>query len=323
MTHAAIERRAFIGFLGATSIVGGAVMASTGSDRVAIRKQPGAAAGTLMLGGDLEVSRMGFGAMRVTGDGIWGPPASVETAVAVLRRAHALGVNFFDTADAYGPNVSEELIEQALFPYPRGLVVATKGGMTRQGPNRWAADCRPEHLRQACEASLQRLKLERHDVYQLHAVDSKVPYADSVGELARLQKEGKIRHIGVSNVSVQQLAEARRIVAVVAVQNRYNVADRSSQDVLDICERDGIAFIPWGPLAQRAQSADELDPRIAALQALTEARGISMAQAALAWLLAKSPVMLPIPGTGRLKHLEENVRAASLTLSAAEMQRIG
>ena len=295
----------------------------TNVERVVDRKSPGAAAGTLVLGGDLEVSRMGFGAMRITGDGIWGPPPDLDAARNVLRRAHALGVNFFDTADSYGPNVSEELIQQAMYPYPRGFVVATKGGMTRQGPNRWTADCRPEHLRAACEASLRRLKVQRHDLYQLHAVDSKVPYADSVGELARLQREGKINHIGVSNVSVEQFAEARGIVAVVSVQNRYNVADRGSEDVLQVCARDGIAFIPWGPLAQRAQSADELDPRLAALQKISVARGISMAQASLSWLLAKSPVMLPIPGTGKLRHLEENVRAAALGLSADEMRQIG
>lgn len=284
---------------------------------------PAAAAGTLLLGGDLEVSRMGFGAMRITGDGIWGPPPDVEAALTVLKRAQALGVNFIDTADAYGPDVSEELIHQALHPYPAGFVVTTKGGMTRQGPNRWAADCRPEHLRLACDASLQRLGIERHELYQLHAVDSKVPYAESVGELGRLQREGKIRHIGVSNVSVEQLAEARAIVKVVSVQNRYNVADRDSEPVLQVCERDGIAFIPWGPLAQRAQAADSVEPRIAALQAVAAQRGISMPQATLAWLLAKSPVMLPIPGTGKLKHLEENVRAAALPMSAKEMQQVG
>ncbi|MBK6598680.1 MAG: aldo/keto reductase [Proteobacteria bacterium] len=284
---------------------------------------PAAAAGTLLLGGDLEVSRMGFGAMRITGDGIWGPPPDVEAALTVLKRAQALGVNFIDTADAYGPDVSEELIHQALHPYPAGFVVTTKGGMTRQGPNRWAADCRPEHLRLACDASLQRLGIERHELYQLHAVDSKVPYAESVGELGRLQREGKIRHIGVSNVGVEQLAEARAIVKVVSVQNRYNVADRDSEPVLQVCERDGIAFIPWGPLAQRAQAADSVEPRIAALQAVAAQRGISMPQATLAWLLAKSPVMLPIPGTGKLKHLEENVRAAALAMSAKEMQQVG
>ena len=284
---------------------------------------PAAAAGALLLGGDLEVSRMGFGAMRITGDGIWGPPPDVEAALTVLKRAQALGVNFIDTADAYGPDVSEELIHQALHPYPAGFVVTTKGGMTRQGPNRWAADCRPEHLRLACDASLQRLGIERHELYQLHAVDSKVPYAESVGELGRLQREGKIRHIGVSNVGVEQLAEARAIVKVVSVQNRYNVADRDSEPVLQVCERDGIAFIPWGPLAQRAQAADSVEPRIAALQAVAAQRGISMPQATLAWLLAKSPVMLPIPGTGKLKHLEENVRAAALAMSAKEMQQVG
>jgi len=287
------------------------------------RQAPAAAAGVLWLGGDLEVARMGFGAMRITGEGIWGEPADAAAARSVVRRAAELGVNFIDTADAYGPAVSERLLREVLHPYAHGMIVSTKGGMTRSGPNRWTADCSPEHLRAACQASLRNLKMERHDVYQLHTVDAKVPYEDSIGELARMRNEGKIRHVGVSNVNVEQLALARSIVPVVSVQNRYNVADRSSEPVLLECERSAIAFIPWAPLAQRAVATETPDPRVAALQVVATERGISIHQANIAWLLAKSTVMLPIPGTSRVKHLEENVAAASIRLTAAEMQRIG
>jgi aryl-alcohol dehydrogenase-like predicted oxidoreductase len=325
-----LDRRDFLATAAGVTLCGVAGAASAGIAQTGAsaapavdRRLPAAAAGTLRLGGDLEVARMGFGAMRITGEGIWGEPRDQREARAVLRRAVELGVNFIDTADAYGPDVSERLIKEALHPYPRGLVVSTKGGMTRQGPNQWAPNGRPEHLRAACEASLKRLKLDAHPVYQMHRPDPAVPYADSIGELARLQQEGKIRHIGVSNVSVEQLALARSLVEVVSVQNRYHVAERSSQDVLDVCTRDGIAFIPWGPLAQRAQQSDQPDPAVAALRALAAARGMPMSQAALAWLLAKSPVMLPIPGTSRIRHLEENVAAAGLRLGAEEMRRIG
>ncbi len=328
MTDAHASRRRFIAATTAvtgTFLFGASSMteASATPERVVNRKSPAAAAGTLWLGGDFEVARMGFGAMRITGEGIWGEPRDQREARAVLRRAVELGVNFVDTADAYGPDTSERLIKEALHPYERGLIIATKGGMTRQGPNRWTPDCRPAHLRAACEASLTRLKLEAHPLYQLHAVDAKVPYADSVGELAKLQQEGKIHHIGVSNVNEEQLAQARAIVKVVSVQNRYSIATRSSQPVLDICERDGIAFIPWGPLATREQQTGSGDAAFTALQALASERGLTMPQAALGWLLAKSPVMLPIPGTSRIKHLEENVGAAKVKFSAAEMQRIG
>ncbi|HVW67906.1 MAG TPA: aldo/keto reductase [Steroidobacteraceae bacterium] len=291
--------------------------------RVVDPKAPAAAAGTFWIGGDLEVSRLGFGAMRVTGDGIWGEPPDVQVAYAVLRRAVALGSNLIDTADAYGPNVSERLIREALYPYPRGLLIATKGGQVRPSREQWVPDGRPEHLREACEASLGRLKLERIDLYQLHRPDPKVPYEDSVGELARLQKEGKIRHVGVSNVDVQQLAKARAIVKVVSVQNRYNVADRASDDVLAVCEREKIAFLPWGPLAQRAQASATPDPHLAALEAIARERNIDINQAALAWLLARSPVMLPIPGTSKVEHLEDNVGAAKIKLTSAEMERVG
>ncbi|MGD9735183.1 MAG: aldo/keto reductase [Solirubrobacterales bacterium] len=244
--------------------------------------------GTIALG-DLQVRRLGFGAMRITGEGIWGPPADHEEAIRVLRRAVELGINLIDTADSYGPNVSEELIAEALSPYPQELVIATKGGLTRTGPNAWPRDARPERLREACEGSLRRLGLDRIDLYQLHRPDPKVPYAESVGALKELQDEGKVRHVGVSNVSVEQLATARGIVEVVSVQNRYNLGDRDSAEVLEVCQRDGIAFIPWAPLG--AGDA-EVEPG-----------------AALAWLLAQDQ-MLPIPGTGSVAHLEANVEAA-------------
>ena len=284
---------------------------------------PAAAAGTLRLGGDLEVARLGFGAMRVTGDGIWGEPDDPRTCLAVLRRTLELGVNFIDTSNSYGPAVSERLIAEALHPYPRHLVIATKGGLTRPGPNRWVPDCRPEHLRAELDGSLQRLRLQRIDLYQLHCPDPKVPYAESVGEVARLQREGKIRHVGISNVNVEQLAQARSILEVVSVQNRYNLADRGSEPVLQACEQAGIAFIPWGPLARMGAGSQGADPAVTALAAIAKARGIELSQALLAWLLAKSPVMLPIPGTSKLAHLEANVAAAGIVLDADEMRRIG
>jgi pyridoxine 4-dehydrogenase len=284
---------------------------------------PAAGAGRIALASDLAVNRMGFGAMRITGPGIWGPPRDPAEAKRVLKRAVELGVDFIDTADAYGPDVSEQLIAEALHPYPRGLVVATKGGLTRPSQDKWESDGRPEHLRAACESSLKKLRLERIDVYQLHRVDPDVPLEDSIGELSKLQREGKIRHIGVSNFDVAQLDKTRAIVKVVSVQNRYNVADRASDDVLAYCEREKIAFIPWGPLAQRQQAEGQDNPQIAALTAVAQARGITVAQAALAWLLTRSPVLLPIPGTSSLDHLEENVAAARLKLSAEEMAKIG
>jgi pyridoxine 4-dehydrogenase len=259
-----------------------------------------AAAGMLSIGADLQVHRLGFGAMRLTGPGVWGEPADRAEAIRVLRRALELGVNFIDTADSYGPGVSEEIIAAALHPYPPGLVIATKGGLTRAGPGDWGRDAHPAHLRAACEGSLRRLRLARIDLYQLHAVDPRVPLEDSLGELARLQAQGKIRHIGVSNVSAQELARAQRTVTVVSVQNRYNLADRGSEAVLRDCERARIAFIPWFPLGAGRDAAN--------------ARG------AIAWLLARSPVMLPIPGTSSVAHLEENVAAAALRLSVQDME---
>ena len=282
---------------------------------------PAGGAGTIAIGKDFRVNRLGFGAMRICGPGIWGDPEDPAEARAVLRRAVELGVNFIDTADAYGPFVSENLIAEVLHPYPKGLLIATKGGLVRPSRERWDRDGRPEHLREACDASLKRLKIERIDLYQLHAVDERVPLEDSVGELARLQKAGKIRHVGVSNVTSAQLEKARRIVDVVSVQNRYNVADRSSDPVLAACEQAGIAFIPWSPLSRNPNEAES--PSRKALEAVAARRGISSAQAALAWLLARSPAMLPIPGTSQSKHLDENVSAAAIHFTAEEMKEIG
>lgn len=283
---------------------------------MAIEATDASAAGTLSLGGDLEVNRLGYGAMRITGEGIWGPPDDPETAKDVLRRAVDLGVNFIDTADSYGPDVSEELIAEGLHPYPGGLVIATKGGLTRSGPSRWERDCRPEHLREACEGSLRRLRLERIDLYQLHAVDPDVPLEESVGAIAELREEGKVAHVGVSNVDVEQLTRAREIVPIVSVQDRFSIGDRESEPVLDQCERDGLAFIPWFPLGSGGLAVDGAIGRIA------EAHGASPFQVALAWLLARSPVMLPIPGTSSVRHLEENVAAAGLRLTQQEFEEL-
>jgi pyridoxine 4-dehydrogenase len=306
-------------------IRGTAVVTAAAASRsaFALAQHRAAAAGRLSIGGDLVVSRLGFGAMRITGDGIWGEPRDGKEARAVLRRALELGINFIDTADAYGPNVSERLIKDALYPYPRGLVIATKGGQVRPSQQEWVPDGRPEHLHEACEASLKRLKLEQIALYQLHRPDPKVPFEDSVGALVELQQQGKIRHIGLSNIDAAQLATAQSIAKIVSVQNRYNVADRESDDVLAICEREHIAFLPWAPLAQRAQAKAAPDPRLAALEAIANERHIDMPQATLAWLLARSPAILPIPGTSRVNHLEENIAAAGIRLSRQEMQRIG
>jgi pyridoxine 4-dehydrogenase len=273
---------------------------------------------TFTIGGDLEVRRLGFGAMRITGDGIWGPPDDPEEAKRLLRRVVDVGVNLIDTADSYGPEVSENLIAEALHPYPEGLVIATKGGMRRSGPGEWSRDARPARLKQCCEDSLRRLRLERIDLYQLHAPDPKVPFEDSLGALRKLQEEGKIRHVGISNVSLEQLEQARGLVDVVTVQNRYNLTDRSSEDVLDACEEAGIGFIPWFPLA-----VGSLAEAGGALEAVAHAHDATPAQVALAWLLARSPVMLPIPGTGSIEHLEENVEAVELTLKHEERETIG
>ena len=267
--------------------------------------------------GDLTVNRLGFGAMRVCGPQVWGPPQDRANALKVLRRAYELGRNFFDTADSYGPEVGEELIAEALHPYPKDLVIGTKGGLLRPRPSAWDRDARPEHLRSAVEGSLRRLKLERIDLYQLHAPDPKVPLADSLGALADMQKAGKIRHIGISNVSVKELVQARGIVTFVSVQNKYNLGDRSSEDVLKACERLEIAFLPWYPLGAGSVFRREK------LKKISRKLKVTPAQAALAWLLAKSPVMLPIPGTSSLAHLEENAGAAKLRLSAADLAALG
>lgn len=266
------------------------------------------------IGGDLPVHRLGFGAMRITGPGIWGPPKDEAEASRVLKRAVELGVNFIDTADSYGPEVSETLIAETLYPYPDDLVIATKAGLVRPGPNRWERDGRPEHLREACEGSLRRLRLEQIPLYQFHSPDSKVPLADSIGTLAELKAEGKIRHVGVSNFSAEQVEEAQRIVPVVSVQNRYNVNDRSSEPVLDLCAQETLAFLPWAPI----QETD----RIAAVLTAAKRLGVSERQVALAWLLAHSPQILPIPGSGSPQHVEDNIAAAGLELTAEEYNSI-
>ncbi len=269
---------------------------------------------TFTLGRELTVSRLGFGAMRLTGPGVWGEPDDREQCEAVLRGALELGVNFIDTADSDGPAVSEEIIAEALYPYPEDLVIATKGGFMRPGPGRWDPDGRPERLREACERSLRRLKLDRIDLYQLHRPDPKIPYDVSVGALKELQDEGKIRLIGVSNVSTELLDAARSIVDVVSVQNRYNLTDRFSQDVLEVCERDGLGFIPWFPLAvgRLAEPAGPLDE-------IAAAHGATPSQVALAWLLQRSPNMLPIPGTSSVQHLQENMAAGRIELAEDEL----
>ena len=273
---------------------------------------------TFTIGGDLEVHRLGFGAMRITGDGIWGPPDDPEEARRLLRRVVELGVDLIDTADSYGPEVSENLIGEALHPYPDGLVIATKGGLRRSGPGQWPRDARPERLKECCEASLRRLKLDRIDLYQLHSPDNRVPIEDSMGALKELRDEGKIRHVGVSNVSVEELERAREVVEVVTVQNRYNLEDRDSEDVLEVCEAEGMGFIPWFPLAT-GRLADPGGP----LDRIAREHDATPAQIALAWLLARSPVMLPIPGTSSIEHFEENLAAAGIELSPDEVAEIG
>ncbi len=274
-----------------------------------------AAAGTIDIGGDLTVNRLGFGAMRLTGQGIWGEPPDRAQAQAALRRAVELGVTFIDTADSYGPEVSELLIGETLYPYPDELVIATKGGLVRPGPGRWEPDGRPEHLRQACEGSLRRLKLDQIPLYQFHRPDSKVPLAESIGALAELKSEGKIRHIGVSNVSEAQFHAAEKITPIVSIQNRYNVADRSSETIVDLCEQEQVAFLPWAPIQDAEGSV--------AVRVAAERHGVTIRQIALAWQLARSPQILPIPGSGSADHVEANVAAASIELSPDEVAAIG
>jgi pyridoxine 4-dehydrogenase len=273
-----------------------------------------AAAGTVAVGGDLMVNRLGFGAMRLTGQGIWGEPPDRDRAQAALRQAVALDVNFIDTADSYGPEVSERLIADTLHPYPDDLVIATKGGLVRPGPGRWQPDGRPEHLRESCDGSLRRLKLDQIALYQWHRPDPKVPLAESIGALVELKRQGKIRHIGVSNVSEAQLREAQQLTPVVSVQNRYNPADQSSESMVDLCDQEGLIFLPWAPI----RDAERLSP------ILTAARqhGVSPQQITLAWLLARSPQILPIPGSGSPEHVAENIAAASVQLTGAEINAI-
>jgi pyridoxine 4-dehydrogenase len=278
---------------------------------------PAAKSGTIFLGGELPVYRLGFGAMRITGKGIWGEPRDRTEAIAVLRRAVDLGVNFIDTADSYGPAVSEQLIAEALYPNPEELVIATKAGFERPGPDRWTTNGRPEHLRAAAEGSLRRLKVEWIDLFQLHRIDSKVPLADQLGALIQLQEEGKIRYIGLSEVSVADIERARAMVPIVSVQNRYSLTDRQHEAVLAHCTREGLAFLPWNPLA-----VGKLAGSGSPLTRVAQRLGATPAQVALAWLLKRSPVMLPIPGTGNVAHLEENMGAASLVLSEPEFAEL-
>jgi aryl-alcohol dehydrogenase-like predicted oxidoreductase len=273
-----------------------------------------AAAGKIDVGGDLTVNRLGFGAMRITGPGIWGEPPDRDRAREALRRAVALDVTFIDTADSYGPEVSERLIAETLYPYPDELAIATKGGLVRPGPGRWEPDGRPEHLRQACEGSLARLRLDRIDLYQFHRPDPKVPIAESIGALAELKDEGKIRHIGVSNFSEEQLREADRVAPVVSVQNRYNATDRTSEAMVDLCEQEMLVFLPWAPIVEADASQPILDA--------ARRHGVSPRQVALAWLLARSPQVLPIPGSGSPEHVEQNIAAASIDLDPAEIRAI-
>src|SRR6266496_591227 len=313
----AVSRRRFLQI----SLVGGAALLAGKSDVIfgadTSKTLKMATNTTFTLGGDLTVNRLGFGAMRVTGQGIWGWPPDRENALKVLRRVVELGVNLIDTADAYGPDTSELLIAEALYPYPKGLVIATKGGLTRPGPGQWVPNGRPDHLKQAVDGSLKRLRLERIDLYQLHTVDSKVPVEESVGALKEMQDVGKIRHVGLSNVDPEEIERARKVLPIVSVQNQYNIENRKSENVLIYCEKKSLGFMPWFPIGGgRGLKPDN------ALERAAKARGASVVQVALAWLLERSPVMLPIPGTSSIAHLEENVAAAKIKLTPAEWKAI-
>ncbi len=277
-------------------------------------KPNAAEAGTIDVGGDLTVNRLGFGAMRITGPGIWGEPADPEKAKAALRHAVELGVNFIDTADSYGPEVSERLIAETLYPYPEDLVIASKGGLVRPGPGRWEPDGRPEHLREALEGSLRRLRLEQIDLYQFHRPDPKVPLEESIGALDAMKAEGKIRHIGVSNVTEEQFRKAEQITPIVSIQNRYNVTDRTSETIVDLCEQEELVFLPWAPI----QDADDVE----VITHAARNHGCSPRQIVLAWLLARSPQILPIPGSGDLEHVETNIAAAGIKLDRSEVAAI-
>jgi pyridoxine 4-dehydrogenase len=313
-----MTRRKFLG----TTIAGGAgVMAGTAFvQKLASAVTTSTMESTFLLGGDLSVNRLGFGAMRITGEGIWGWPADRENAKKVLRRAVDLGVNLIDTADAYGPETSELLIGEALYPYPKGVVIATKGGLTRPGPGEWVPNCRPEYLSQCVDKSLKRLKLDRIDVYQLHTVDRKVPIEDSLGALKKAQDAGKIRHVGLSNVTTQEIERAKKVLSIVSIQNRYNIEDRDSADVLSYCEKEKMGFLPWAPVGGNGRGA--LSKSGNPLEAEAKRHNVTAVQLALAWLLQKSPVMLPIPGTANIAHLEENMAAAKLQLTAEEWKAI-
>jgi pyridoxine 4-dehydrogenase len=315
--HHGVTRRKFLG----TTIAGGATILAGGLmfQKLALAAATSAAKSSFLLGGDLSVSRLGFGAMRLTGEGIWGWPADRDNARKVLRRAIELGVNLIDTADAYGPEVSELQIAEALHPYPAGLVIATKGGLTRPGPGRWVPDGRPEYLTQCVEKSLKRLKLERIDLYQLHRIDAKVPVEESLGALKVLQDAGKIRHVGLSEVTPKEIEQARKVLPIVSVQNQYNIANRKSEDTLAYCEKENLGFMPWSPIGGGRSALTKPDN---ALEAEAKRHGASAVQLALAWLLQRSPVMLPIPGTSSLAHLEENIAAAKLQLSPADWKTI-
>jgi pyridoxine 4-dehydrogenase len=312
-----VTRRTFLG----TTLVTGAALLARGSDAifgVESSGPPNAATNPIWkLGGDLRVNRLGFGAMRITGEGIWGWPSDRGNALKVLKRAVELGVNLIDTADAYGPETSELLIADALYPYPKDLVIATKGGLTRPGPGEWVPDGRPEHLKQAVDGSLKRLRLERIDVYQLHRIDPKVPMEESLGAIREMRDAGKIRYVGLSNVEPEEIERARKIVPIVSVQNRYNIQDRKSENALVYCEKNSLGFLPWFPIGGTRGLKSEN-----ALNAAAKAHGVSVFQVALAWLLERSPVMLPIPGTSSVAHLEENVAAAKLKLAPEEWKAI-
>lgn len=289
----------------------------TAAQKSADKQKPAIKSGTYKIGGDLTVYRLGFGAMRLTGPGIWGEPQNHDEAIAVLHRVLELGINFIDTADSYGPEVSEKLIAEALYPYPKDLVIATKGGLVRPGPDQWDLNGDPKHLRSACEGSLRRLKLDRIDLYQLHRIDPKFPLEDQIGVLVDLQREGKIRHIGLSEVSVNEIKKVRTMTPIASVQNKYNLIERDAEKVLEYCTREKIAFIPWFPLA-----TGNLAKSGAVLDRLSKKLGVKPSQIALAWLLKKSPIMLPIPGTSSVKHLDENTSATLLSLDDSMMKEL-
>src|SRR5205809_1524787 len=311
-----MRRRTFLGAISA----GAAGVLTGGLSKLVAAASASKSEETFLLGGDLLVNRLGFGAMRLTGEGIWGWPPDRDKAKKVLRRAVDLGVNLIDTADAYGPETDELLIAEALHPYPKGLVIATKGGLTRPGPGSWVPNCRPDYLAQCVDKSLKRLKLERIDLYQLHTVDRKVPIEESLGALKAAQDAGKIRHVGLSNVTTQEIERAKKALPIVSIQNRYNITDRDSEDVLSYCEKEKMGFLPWAPVGGSGRSS--LTKGDNPLEAEAKRHNVSAVQLALAWLLHKSPVMLPFPGTSSLKHLEENMAAAKLQLTPDDWKRI-